>query len=132
MVSTDALRPKLAGVADDATAGAGVTPLTGGSSTVTSTVWRRATGTAYVESPPGAPERVVVLDLDHLDRPPYVFEGSAAQVWACLDGDRTEAEIVADLADAYEVPADVVAGDVRQFVDRLQDLGLVVADDGGG
>jgi len=46
--------------------------------------------------------------------------------------DRTVAEIVADLAGAYEVPADVVAGDVRQFVDRLQDLGLVVADDGGG
>ena len=42
------------------------------------TVWRRATSAAYVESP----ERVVVLDLDHLDLPPYVFEGSAAQIWA--------------------------------------------------
>ena len=68
-------------------------------------VWRRATSTAYVESP----ERVVVVDLDHLDLPPYVFEGSAAQVWACLDGVRTEAEIVADLADAYDAPAEVVA-----------------------
>jgi Coenzyme PQQ synthesis protein D (PqqD) len=84
------------------------------------TLWRHAEHTAYVESP----ERVVVLDLDHLDRPPYVFEGSAAVVWTCVDGDRTESEIIADLAKAYEVEASVVAVDVRQFVDRLRDLGL--------
>jgi hypothetical protein len=90
---------------------------------VGATVWRRAPGTAYVETE----DRVVVLDLDHLDRRPYVFEGSAAQVWACLDGGRTEVEIVTDLAEAYEVPAETVAGDVRQFVDRLRELGLVVA-----
>jgi hypothetical protein len=74
---------------------------------------------------------VVVLDLDHLDLPPYVFEGTAAQVWACLDGDRSEREIVADLAEAYEAPAQRVADDVRQFVDRLRDLGLIVSGDGG-
>jgi len=117
-------------VADDGSAEAGVTPLTGDGVSISPTVWRRATSTAYVESPPGAPERVVVVDLDHLDLPPYVFEGSAAQVWACVDGERTETEIVTDLADAYEVPAEVVAGDVRQFVDRLRDLGLIVADAG--
>jgi hypothetical protein len=87
-------------------------------------VWRRATGTAYVESP----ERVVVLDLEHLDRAPYVFEGSAAQVWACVDGDRTESDIVTDLAEAFQIPVEVVTGDVRQFVDRLADLGLIVPD----
>ena len=92
-----------------------------------STVWRHATGTAYVESP----DRVVVLDLDHLDRAPYVFEGSAAQIWACVDGDRTESEIVTDLAEAFEVPVEVVTDDVRSFIDRLRDLGLVVADGGG-
>jgi len=85
-------------------------------------VWRRATGTAYVESP----ERVVVLDLDHLDLPPYVFEGSAAQIWACVDGDRSEAQIVTDLAAAYDASAEVVAADVREFVERLRGLGLVV------
>jgi hypothetical protein len=87
------------------------------------TVWRRSGSTAYVESP----DRVVVLDLDHLDLQPYVFEGSAAQVWACVDGDRTETEIVDDLAQTYGVPAEVVHGDVRQFIDRLRDLGLIVA-----
>ena len=86
------------------------------------TVWRRATSTAYVESA----ERVVVLDLDHLDLPPYVFEGSAALIWGRVDGERTEAGIVTDLAETFQAPAEVVAADVRQFVDRLQELGLVV------
>src|SRR4051794_21080474 len=87
------------------------------------TVWRRVDHAAYVDSG----ERVVVLDLDHLDLPPYVFEGSAAAVWACFDGDRTEAEIVSELAEVYQVEPAVVAVDVRQFVDRLRTLGLVVA-----
>jgi Coenzyme PQQ synthesis protein D (PqqD) len=95
-----------------------VTPDTGAD-----TVWRRVEHTAYVESG----ERVVVLDLDHVDFAPYVFEGTAAVVWTCLDGLRTESEIVSDLAATYEVEAAVVAADVRQFVDRLRDLGLVVA-----
>jgi hypothetical protein len=80
---------------------------------------------AYVESP----ERVVLLDLDQPELSPYVFEGSAAQIWACVDGDRTEAEIVADLAAAFEAPAEVVAVDVRRFGDRLTELGLIVRDD---
>jgi hypothetical protein len=86
-------------------------------------IWRHATTAAYVESP----ARAVVVDLDHLDAPPYVFEGTAAQVWACVDGDRTETEIVTDLAEAYEVAPEVVAPDVRRFVDRLRSLALIVA-----
>jgi hypothetical protein len=123
MVSADAATPKLAGVTEtgstEPAAGADQRPPAADATTV----WRRATSTAYVESP----ERAVVLDLDHLDLPPYVFEGSAAQIWACVDGDRSEAEIVADLAEAFEVPAEVVAPDVRDFIGRLRDLGLVVA-----
>jgi len=69
-----------------------------------------------------------VIDLDHLDRSPYVFEGSAAQVWACIDGDRTEAEIVHDLAEAFDAPVEVVTSDVRHFIEHLRELGLVVAD----
>ena len=99
-------------------------PVSGARETqVTQVVWRHADTTAYVDSA----ERVVVVDLDHPELPPYVFEGTAAQIWAALDGDRSEAEVVADLAEVYEVPADGVAGDVRRFIDRLGDLGLVVA-----
>jgi hypothetical protein len=111
-------------VADSASAGSGADPGPVPPAGVGSTVWRHATSTAYVESA----ERVVVVDLDHLDLPPYVFEGSAAQVWACLDGVRTEVDVVADLADAYDAPAELVTGDVRQFLDRLRDLGLIVSD----
>jgi hypothetical protein len=89
-------------------------------------VWRRATGTAYV----GSTERVVVLDLEHLDHPPYVFEGSAAQIWACVDGDRSEAQIASYLAETFQAPVDEVGRDVRQFVDRLREVGLVVGHDG--
>ena len=97
-----------------------VRPGTG--SSTGSTVWRRSTSTAYVESP----HRVVVLDLSKLDRAPYVFEGSAAQVWACVDGDRTESEIVTDLAEAYCAPVESLAGDVRGFLAELAELGLIV------
>ena len=104
-------------MAESAAPGAGPTAGEGDGSPV----WHRAVHTAYVETP----ERVVVLDLDHLDRAPYVFEGSAAQVWACVDGDRTEVEIGHDLAEAFGVPIGVVAPDVRRFVDHLADLGLI-------
>lgn len=107
---------------DDAHQGLDVGPGATSPTPVGEDVWRHAEAAAYVESA----ERVVVVDLDHLDLPPYVFEGSAAQVWLCVDGDRTETEIVTDLAEAYDVPAEVVAPDVRQFVDRLRDLGLIV------
>jgi len=117
-------------MADDGSAGVGVTPLTGGRPDVGRTVWRRATSAAYVESQPESGERVVVVDLDHLDLPPYVFEGSGAQVWLCVDGDRTEAEIVADLAEAFDIAVEVVAPDVRGFLSRLAELGLVVAAGG--
>ena len=99
-------------------------PVSGARKTqVTQVVWRHADTTAYVDSA----ERVVVVDLDHPELPPYVFEGTAAQIWACLDGDRTETDIVTDLAEAYDVSAEVVTPDVRQFVDELRDLGLILA-----
>ena len=66
-----------------------------------------------------------MVDLDHLSLPPYVFEGTAAQIWACVDGARNEIEIVTDLAHAYDVAAEVLIPDVRKFLDQLQDLGLV-------
>jgi len=109
-------------VTDASHEGPGTEPGPTSSASAATMVWRHATGTAYVESP----ERVVVVDLDHLDLPPYVFEGSAAEVWTCVDGARSEAEIVTDLADAYDVPPETVAPDVRQFVDRLRGLGLIV------
>ena len=90
-----------------------------------STAWRHAGTAAYV----GSRDRAVVLDLDHLDRPPYVFEGTAAQIWSCLDGERNEAEVVAYLVGAFSAPAGQVADDVRGFLARLDELGLVTISD---
>jgi hypothetical protein len=70
----------------------------------------------------------VVLDLDRPELPPYVFEGPAADIWAAVDGRRSEAEMAAELAEAFEAPVDVVTADVRQFVDRLRELGLLVGE----
>jgi Coenzyme PQQ synthesis protein D (PqqD) len=119
MLSADRATPKLAGVTETGRLEPGPDPRP----PAATTVWRRAPSAAYVETP----RRAVVLDLDHLDHPPYVLEGSAAQIWGCVDGDRTEAEIVADLAEAFELPGEQVAADVRDFLDRLVALGLVVA-----
>jgi hypothetical protein len=104
---------------------------TGGDLEPRATVWRRAGSAAYVESSPGSAPRAVVLDLDHLDHPPYVFEGSAALIWGYVDGVRSEAQIATQLAEAFETPVDVVAADVREFVDRLRELRLVVDSDAG-
>ncbi|HEX3932686.1 MAG TPA: PqqD family protein [Nocardioides sp.] len=87
-------------------------------------VWRRATSTAYVASTPGSPDRAVVLDLSHPERPPYVFEDSAARIWECLDGERTEAEVADHLAEEFEVEAGALAADVRGFLGELERLGL--------
>jgi hypothetical protein len=86
-------------------------------------VWRRSADTAYVESP----DRTVVLDLDHLDRAPYVFEATAAQIYGQVDGIRTETEIVAALAERYDAPIEALARDVRAFLDQLERLGLVLS-----
>ena len=89
-----------------------------------STVWRRATARRTSTRPSAWSSSTWTTSTSRRTS----SKGSAAQIWACLDGERTEAELVSDLADAYEVPAEVVAGDVRQFIDRLAGLGLVVSD----
>jgi thiol-disulfide isomerase/thioredoxin len=49
-----------------------------------------------------------------------------AIVWECLDGEGRLDEIVADLADAFNAPEEVVAGDVLEFVRQVGRAGLLV------
>jgi hypothetical protein len=90
-----------------------------------SPVWRRADGVAYVDSS----QRSVALDLDHPDHAPYVFEGSAADIWDLVDGRRSEVELTAELAAAYDAPTEAVGADVHAFLERLAGLGLLVVVD---
>ncbi|MGC4110508.1 MAG: PqqD family protein [Nocardioides sp.] len=91
------------------------------------TVWRRATSTAYVESGPGSAPRAVVLDLARPDLLPYVFEGSAAEIWESVNGLRSEAEIVSELARLHDVEEEVVAANVSDFLAELARLHLAEA-----
>ncbi len=75
----------------------------------------------------GVDGRVVVLDLDRLSQPPRVLVEPGAVIWRAVDGLRDEAEIVRAVAAEYAIAADQIRDDVRQFLNELEELGLVVA-----
>jgi hypothetical protein len=87
---------------------------------------RRHSRLAAVESP----DRFVILDLDHVERPPVILGGSAAQIWSLLDGTRSTAEIVRVIVDGGAPRVEVEPG-VSAFVEDLRRLGLIV-DVGAG
>jgi len=72
-------------------------------------------------------DHATVLNLPHLaeQQVPYVFEGTAMDIWTRIDGTMTESEIVVDLAEAYAIDARSIAPQVRDFVAQLAALGLV-------
>ena len=76
-------------------------------------------------------DRATVLNLPRLEEQqvPYVFEGTAFEIWSRIDGTRSEPGIVAELAEQYEAPADQIAPQVREFVAQLTALGLVASAD---
>lgn len=84
-------------------------------------VWRRSEEVAHVTSE----ERAALLDLRHLDRPPYLLHASAAVVWGLLDGSADTAELVRAVAEHYGVDAAEVDHDVRAFLADLAELQLV-------
>lgn len=88
--------------------------------------------TAPLTRTPGLAEvvsdtRVTVLNLPRLDEQqvPYVFEGSAFDIWERIDGTHSADAIIAELADAYGVAHEVIAPEVASFIAQLAELGLV-------
>ncbi|MDN4477452.1 PqqD family protein [Demequina sp. SYSU T00039] len=73
-------------------------------------------------------DRATVLNLPRLEEQqvPYIFEGTAFEIWIRIDGTRTEQEIVDELAEVYEALAEEIAPQVRDFVAQLLELRLVV------
>ena len=86
-------------------------------------VWRRKDDVAFVDS---GPERSAVLDLDRLDQPPYILNGSSAVIWQLVDGRRDRDAIVAAVAEFYEVEPMTVEQAVAEFLADLEGRGLVV------
>ncbi len=68
-----------------------------------------------------------VLNLPRLEEQqvPYLFEGTAFEIWVRLDGTRTEVAIVDELVEAYGAPRAEVQAGVREFVAKVVELGLV-------
>ncbi|MGE9781594.1 PqqD family protein [Janibacter sp. G368] len=65
-----------------------------------------------------------VLYLAHLPNGPIcVLQGTAATIWlAARDG---VGDVVAEVADAYEMPQETVRADVERFIDELVGQGLI-------
>ncbi|BDZ62018.1 hypothetical protein Lsed01_00656 [Demequina sediminis] len=62
--------------------------------------------------------RATVLNLPRLEEQqvPYIFEGTAFEIWTRIDGTRTESAIVDELAEAYEARAEEIAPEVHACV----------------
>jgi Coenzyme PQQ synthesis protein D (PqqD) len=74
----------------------------------------------------GDGDRVIVLDLNRLDRSPEALVGTAARIWQAIDGKHDEEHLVAHLADQFNTTPELIADDVRSFLSQLLILGLVV------
>ena len=84
-------------------------------------VWMQSSSLAQVPSE----GRVAMIDLDRLADPPMVLEGTAAAIWAAIDGRRTVAEVVELVAEEYALAADDIRTDVEAFLADLAERGLV-------
>ena len=86
-------------------------------------VWQHAETLAVIESD----DRVALLDLKRPSDPPRVLEGSAAAIWKAVDGERPVSDVVDAVAEAFEVEASDVRGDVQDFLGSLASAGLLEA-----
>ena len=88
---------------------------------MTEQVWRVSADVAFVQSLEGG--RVAVLHLEQ--DVPVILVGTAASVWTALDGSRTEAELIEDLARAYGTDASAIRGDVVGLIHDLSSSGMI-------
>ncbi|MEQ8717562.1 MAG: HPr-rel-A system PqqD family peptide chaperone [Acidimicrobiales bacterium] len=55
----------------------------------------------------------------------HALNETAALLWRVFDGEGTIAEIAADVADAFDVPAEAALDDVSNLVDQLGRIGAL-------
>ena len=85
-------------------------------------VWNIGEEVAWVDEA----DRVALLDLERLDRPPVVLTDTSAVIWLCVDGRSTDEEIVTQVAAAYEVNPDEIREQVLAFLGDLAQRDLIV------
>jgi hypothetical protein len=56
------------------------------------------------------------------------LDGPAGMFWRLFDGRRSVAEVAAAVAASYDVDAEMVGADAREFVEDMIGRGLLVAD----
>lgn len=74
------------------------------------------------------PDHAVVLNLPRIEQQqsPYLFEGTAFEVWVRIDGKRSSRQIVSLLQElADDSSRDRIEADTLQFLAQLEELGLV-------
>jgi hypothetical protein len=71
--------------------------------------------------------RVVIQDLDRLDLPPLVLEGTGRSVWGSVDGGRTTDEISQAVAVEYGITPEAIRDDVASFLRELSLAGIIEA-----
>ena len=71
-------------------------------------------------------ERVAVLHLAETGQLPVVLTGPSAEIWSAIDGVRDEADIVAHVADLFEVNEEAIREQVRAFLGDLEARQLIV------
>jgi hypothetical protein len=72
-------------------------------------------------------DRITVQDLNALDRPPLILEGTAMEIWELLDGSLDRDGLIGRLSQRYAAPADEVAAGVTNFLEVLAGLDLLDA-----
>lgn len=68
-------------------------------------------------------DEVVLMDLESGNF--FSLAGTSLAVWRAIDGERSEDQIAAALADEYDQTLERVQADVADFLGELRDAGLI-------
>ncbi|GAA2239652.1 PqqD family protein [Herbiconiux moechotypicola] len=90
--------------------------------TATDLIWRHSPDVAWTQSH----DRVFLLNLGGPDELPSALEGSGSRIWLELNGKRSVAEVIEDLATSFDVDGAAIEDEVLEFVESLAVIGAVV------